>query len=89
MKNLNSLYNDTYTEQNLIISGTHSHSTPGGYLMDLMLDIPCLGFVQETFDAYVNGITQVKHVETYFYLFIEVVLRLFVSWEMSSSNLTS
>ncbi|XP_063912846.1 neutral ceramidase-like [Zophobas morio] len=58
LKNLNSLYNDTYTEQNLIISGTHSHSTPGGYLMDLMLDIPCLGFVQETFDAYVNGITQ-------------------------------
>jgi neutral ceramidase len=58
LKNLAALYNDTYTEKNLVLSGTHSHSTPGGFLMDLMLDIPCLGFVQESFDSLVDGITQ-------------------------------
>ncbi|XP_044262814.1 neutral ceramidase-like [Tribolium madens] len=58
LKNLAGLYNDTYTEQNLIISGTHTHSTPGGWLMDLMFDIPNLGFVQESFDTLVEGITQ-------------------------------
>ncbi|XP_008198655.1 neutral ceramidase-like [Tribolium castaneum] len=58
LKNLAELYNDTYTEQNLIISGTHTHSTPGGWFMDLMLDIPVLGFVQESFDTLVEGITQ-------------------------------
>jgi neutral ceramidase len=60
LKNLAALYNDTYTEKNLVLSGTHSHSTPGGFLMDLMLDIPCLGFVQESFDSLVDGITQVN-----------------------------
>lgn len=58
LKNLAELYNDTYTEQNLLISGTHTHSTPGGWFMDLMLDIPILGFVQESFDTLVEGITQ-------------------------------
>ncbi|KAJ3641677.1 hypothetical protein Zmor_028161 [Zophobas morio] len=54
---LNKMYNSTYTESNLILSGTHTHSAPGGYLMEFMYDLPCLGFVKETFDALVEGIT--------------------------------
>ncbi|XP_064213868.1 neutral ceramidase isoform X2 [Tribolium castaneum] len=51
-------YKDVYTESNLILSGTHTHSAPGGFLMDFMYDIPSLGFVKETFDALVDGITR-------------------------------
>ena len=54
------MYNSTYTESNLILSGTHTHSAPGGYLMEFMYDLPCLGFVKETFDALVEGITTVR-----------------------------
>lgn len=49
-----------FTESNLILSGTHTHSSPGGFLMDVMLDFPNLGFVRETFDALVTGIVNVS-----------------------------
>ncbi|XP_018564239.1 neutral ceramidase isoform X2 [Anoplophora glabripennis] len=58
LKNLAELYDDTYNENNVIISGTHTHGAPGGFLMDVMLDISVLGFVQQTFDALVSGITK-------------------------------
>ncbi|XP_004929418.2 neutral ceramidase isoform X2 [Bombyx mori] len=45
-----------YNEDNVIISGTHTHSTPGGFLMDFLFDLPILGFVKETYIAYVLGI---------------------------------
>ncbi|XP_044261927.1 neutral ceramidase-like [Tribolium madens] len=51
-------YKDTYTESNLILSGTHTHSAPGGFLMDFLYDIPSLGYVKETFEALVDGITR-------------------------------
>nr|CAD7266880.1 unnamed protein product [Timema shepardi] len=57
LANLQKLYGGTYTEQNLLLSGTHTHSAPGGFMMDLLYDISTLGFLQETFDAYVDGIT--------------------------------
>nr|CAD7425995.1 unnamed protein product [Timema monikensis] len=57
LTNLQKLYGGTYTEQNLLLSGTHTHSAPGGFMMDLLYDISILGFLQETFDAYVDGIT--------------------------------
>lgn len=49
-------YGDLYTERNVMMSGTHTHSTPGGFLMHLLFDITSLGFVPETFRAYVKGI---------------------------------
>lgn len=58
LQQLSELYNETYTADNLIMSGTHSHGAPGGFLMDVMLDIPNFGFVKETFDALVAGITK-------------------------------
>ncbi|XP_052755048.1 neutral ceramidase isoform X2 [Galleria mellonella] len=56
LKRLKKRYGDLYTEDNVIISGTHTHSTPGGFLMDFLFDLPILGFVKETFIAYVIGI---------------------------------
>ena len=49
---------DLYKLDNVIISGTHTHGTPGGFLTYLLYDMTCLGFVSETFNALVKGITQ-------------------------------
>ncbi|KAM3963775.1 neutral ceramidase [Aphomia sociella] len=51
-------YGDMYNIENVIITGTHTHSTPGGHLVDFLLDITIRGFSRETFNAYVDGITR-------------------------------
>ncbi|XP_076257941.1 neutral ceramidase-like isoform X2 [Rhynchophorus ferrugineus] len=56
LEKLEELYNDTYTHENFILSGTHTHGAPGGFLVDVLYDITELGFCKETFDAYTNGI---------------------------------
>lgn len=43
-----------------MISATHSHSTPGGFMLHMLFDLTTFGFVRETFDAMVNGITKVN-----------------------------
>jgi neutral ceramidase len=45
-----------YSADNVVLSGTHTHSGPAGYLQYLIYDITGLGFVKETFDALVEGI---------------------------------
>lgn len=52
-------YGDLYTTANVMLSGTHTHSGPGGFLQYLLFDITSLGFIQETLDAMVEGIYQV------------------------------
>ncbi|XP_039431133.1 neutral ceramidase [Culex pipiens pallens] len=51
-------YGDLYRAENVAISGSHTHSTPGGFLMYLLYDMTSLGFVSETFNALVRGIAQ-------------------------------
>ncbi|XP_050347290.1 neutral ceramidase isoform X2 [Nymphalis io] len=58
LKRLQKRYGDLYNEGNVILSGTHTHSTPGGFLLDFLFDLPILGFVKETFVAYITGITK-------------------------------
>ncbi|XP_060803646.1 neutral ceramidase [Amyelois transitella] len=58
VRNLQEIYGDTYTLKNVIIAGTHTHSAPGGHLVNFLLDVSIRGFSRETFDAYVNGITR-------------------------------
>ena len=53
------LFGGLYNEQNVAISGIHTHSGPGGYLQYVLYDITSLGFVQQSFDALVNGIVEV------------------------------
>ncbi|XP_073949876.1 neutral ceramidase isoform X2 [Choristoneura fumiferana] len=56
VKRLQKRYGDIYNEHNVIISGTHTHSTPGGFLMHFLFDLPILGFVKETYVSYIAGI---------------------------------
>ena len=59
LQNLANEFGSLYTEKNVMISATHSHSTPGGFMLHMLFDITTFGFVKETFDAMVNGITKV------------------------------
>lgn len=57
IKNLKLRYGpDLYNEQNVALSGTHTHSGPAGYLQYLVYDITGFGFINETFEALVDGI---------------------------------
>ncbi|CAH1646438.1 unnamed protein product [Spodoptera littoralis] len=58
VKKLQERYGNMYTLNNVILTGTHTHSTPGGHMVDFILDISILGFSRETFTAYVEGITR-------------------------------
>ncbi|XP_001606211.2 neutral ceramidase isoform X1 [Nasonia vitripennis] len=58
LRNLQSHYGDLYTESNVMISATHTHSAPGGFMMDVLFDISTYGFVKESFTALVNGIAK-------------------------------
>ncbi|KAK4306171.1 hypothetical protein Pmani_021982 [Petrolisthes manimaculis] len=58
IERLQAEYGDVYGYDNVMLSGTHTHSGPGGYLQYLLFDITSLGFVHETLDAMVEGIFQ-------------------------------
>ena len=60
IKKLKERFGNTYTMDNVILSGTHTHSAPGGFLTHLLYDLSTLGFVSETFNAYVDGIYNVS-----------------------------
>lgn len=47
-----------YGEHNVAISGTHTHASAAGFLQYVVYDITSLGFVQQTFDAYVSGVVE-------------------------------
>lgn len=46
-----------FTIENICISGTHTHSGPAGVLQYVLFQVTSLGFVDETFDAWVDAIT--------------------------------
>lgn len=58
LERLKARYGDLYTENNVAISGIHTHSGPGGYLQYIVYIVTSLGFVRQSFDALVNGIEQ-------------------------------
>lgn len=60
IERLKQKFGDLYTEENVMISGTHTHSSPGGFMMDVLFDLTIFGFVKQTFLALVNGITNVS-----------------------------
>ncbi|XP_010916847.3 neutral ceramidase-like [Elaeis guineensis] len=49
-------YGGIYNEQNVVISGIHTHAGPGGYLQYVVYIITSLGFVSQSFDVIVDGI---------------------------------
>ncbi|XP_055381163.1 neutral ceramidase-like [Condylostylus longicornis] len=56
VKRLQERYDDLYTIDNIMITATHTHGAPGGFLMHLLYDISILGFVAQTYEALVEGI---------------------------------
>merc|ERR1711872_863238 len=57
VENLEKLFPGVYTEKNLVLSATHTHSGPAGFMQYLLFNVPNLGFIKETLDAMVAGIT--------------------------------
>ncbi|CAI9770784.1 unnamed protein product [Fraxinus pennsylvanica] len=58
LERLKARYGDLYTENNVAISGIHTHAGPGGYLQYIVYIVTSLGFVRQSFDALVDGIEQ-------------------------------
>ena len=70
VERLQQTYGDLYTTDNVMLSGTHTHSGPAGYQQYLLYDVTSLGFIKETLDAMVEGIYQVWEntgITTFFY----------------------
>ncbi|WP_067647143.1 neutral/alkaline ceramidase [Nocardia harenae] len=51
-------FGDLYTEQNVVLTSTHSHATCGGSAHDYAYNLSILGFQQQVYDAEVNGIVE-------------------------------
>ena len=49
-------YGDLYSQENVAISGIHTHAGPGGYLQYVTYIVTSLGFVRQSFDVLVDGI---------------------------------
>ncbi|KAK1270254.1 Neutral ceramidase [Acorus gramineus] len=56
IERLKARYGDLYTEQNVAISGIHTHSGPGGYLQYVVYIVTSFGFVRQSFEVIVDGI---------------------------------
>ncbi|NWH82649.1 ASAH2 ceramidase, partial [Piaya cayana] len=55
---LKSKYGELYRQDNVILSGTHTHSGPGGYFQYTLFWITSKGLSRPSLDAIVNGIVK-------------------------------
>ena len=55
IKELEKMFPGVYNETNVVLSATHTHSGPAGFMQYLLFNIPNLGFIQQTLDAMVEG----------------------------------
>jgi neutral ceramidase len=55
VRRLSSQYPGIYTNDNIAFVGTHQHAGVGGYLENLLPQVPSLGYVSETANAIVAG----------------------------------
>eukprot|EP00095_Tigriopus_kingsejongensis_P005560 maker-scaffold736_size104543-snap-gene-0.19 protein:Tk05560 transcript:maker-scaffold736_size104543-snap-gene-0.19-mRNA-1 annotation:"hypothetical protein DAPPUDRAFT_309106" len=51
-------FGNLYNHENVIVSGTHTHSGPAGYLQYVLFDVTCLGFDEQTFQGLLTGIVE-------------------------------
>ncbi|XP_053307311.1 putative neutral ceramidase C [Spea bombifrons] len=56
MNKLKSKYGDLYRQDNVILSGTHTHAGPAGYFQYTIFMLSSKGFLRPATDAIVNGI---------------------------------
>ena len=55
VKKLRAKFGNRYTERNVLISGTHTHSGPSGFFQYMLFDLAGSLFVNQTFTAFVDG----------------------------------
>lgn len=51
-------FGNLYNEDNIILSATHTHGAAGGHSHYALYNITILGFIEQTYDAVVDGIYQ-------------------------------
>lgn len=56
VERLRARYGDLYTDDNVLLSATHTHSGPGGYSHYTLYNLTTLGFSPQNFEAIVSGI---------------------------------
>ncbi|AZM59373.1 MULTISPECIES: neutral/alkaline ceramidase [unclassified Streptomyces] len=56
LRRLADAYGDLYTEQNVLITATHTHAGPGGYSHHLLYNTTTFGFHRKTFEAVADGL---------------------------------
>lgn len=56
LRRLSARFGDHYTEANVILSATHTHSGPGGFSHYHLYNLTTAGFRSKTFEAIVSGI---------------------------------
>jgi neutral ceramidase len=47
-----------FTNDNMCLSGTHTHSAPAGFLTHTIFQVTSLGFVHQTYEAFSQGIAK-------------------------------
>ena len=52
---LKNIYGDLYTNDNVAISATHTHSGPAGYFQYVMYEVMSKGFVNDCLKVIVDG----------------------------------
>ena len=55
---LQKLYPGVYSESNVLISATHTHSGPAGFFQYFLFELTSLGYVNQTTFALVDGIVE-------------------------------
>jgi neutral ceramidase len=58
LKRLRSRFGTAYTDQNVVLTATHTHSGPGGFSEYTMWNLTTLGFEAPVFEAIVAGIVR-------------------------------
>uniref|UniRef100_A0A8B9FYX3 Neutral ceramidase n=1 Tax=Amazona collaria TaxID=241587 RepID=A0A8B9FYX3_9PSIT len=58
LRQLKSKYGELYRHDNVILSGTHTHSGPGGYFQYTLFWITSKGLIRPSLNAVVNGIVK-------------------------------
>ena len=57
---LQSEFGGIYHTGNILLTATHTHSGPAGFLEYVLFQISNLGWVQDSYDAQVTGIVEVS-----------------------------
>ena len=60
LRALKEKYGDLYRQDNVLLSGTHTHSGPAGYFQYTLFMISSKGYIPAAMEPLVNGIVEVS-----------------------------